>query len=251
MLIKIGGSTLGSEDTTLQDLAWLQAHGHEPIVVHGGGKVITQWLERMQVSTRFVNGLRVTDEQSIDVVVAVLAGVVNKQLVAQINAAGGKAVGLSGVDGAVLQAKVKDAALGLVGEVTKVNAAPIEALLKAGYIPVIAPIGIIEGKGATLLNINADTAAGAIGAAVKATTFVFLTDVPGVRDASGKVVSRLTSAQVRELIALGVIRDGMVPKAEACLAALKHVPSTVILDGRQPHALRALAEGKAVGTRVE
>lgn len=253
VLVKIGGSTLGQEDTTVEDLVWLQRQGHQAIVVHGGGKAITQWLERLAVPTRFVRGLRVTDEASIGVVVGVLAGLVNKRLVAEVNAAGGRAVGLSGADG-VLLAKIKDRDLGLVGEVTRVDAAPLKALLTAGYLPVIAPIGVLEGAGAatpTLLNINADTAAAEIGAALAADRFVFLTDVPGVLDGSGKVIPRLTAATARELIASGVIVGGMIPKVEACLHALRRVPLAAIVDGRQPHALRDLVAGSPVGTRIE
>jgi len=254
ILVKFGGSALGHEDTTVQDLVWLQREGHRPIVVHGGGKVITQWLERMAVPTRFVRGLRVTDEASIDVVVAVLAGVVNKQLVAQINAAGGRAVGLSGADGPVLRARIKDPELGLVGEIARVDPEPIEALLAAGYLPVVSPVGVLEsdaGVTSTLLNINADTAAAEIGGALRADRFVFMTDVPGVLDRSGAVVPHLAPQRVRELITAGVIGGGMIPKVEACLLALRQVRSAVILDGRRPHVLRELVEGRAVGTTIK
>ncbi len=253
ILVKFGGSALGHQDTTIQDLAWLQQQGRQPIVVHGGGKVITQWLERMQMPTRFVRGLRVTDEASIDVVVGVLAGVVNKQLVAQLNAAGARAAGLSGADGVMLRAHVKDPDLGLVGEIARVDPAPVEALLQAGYLPVISPIGVLEEDGratGTLLNINADTAAAEVGAALKADQFVFMTDVPGVLDGAGKLLPALTPQRVRELIASGVISGGMAPKVEACLRALRQAPSAAIVDGRQPHALRELLEGRPVGTTI-
>ena len=254
VILKIGGSTLGQHDTTLEDVVSLHQQGYEPIVVHGGGKAITEWLDRQGVTSRFVGGLRVTDEQSIGVVVAVLAGVVNKQLVAAINALGGQAVGLSGADGALLRATVKDPALGLVGEPSRVDPKPIEALLAAGYIPVIAPIGVLEENGApkaTLLNVNADTAAAEIGGALRASQFIFFTDVPVVMDKGGKVLPRLTQGQVKALVADGTISGGMVPKVDACLRALGRVPSALILDGRQPHVLRDCMAGKALGTRIE
>lgn len=253
ILIKIGGSTLGHEDTTVEDLVWLQRGGYQPVVVHGGGKTITQWLERMAVPTRFAGGLRVTDEASIAVVVAVLAGLVNKQLVAAVNAAGGKAVGLSGADGAILRARIKDPELGLVGTISEVDAAPLERLLEAGYMPVLSPIGVLQGDGkptGTLLNINADTAAAAIGAALGADRFIFLTDVDGVRGADGAVMSQLSRDRSRELIASGVIAGGMIPKVEACLRALEGVPSAFILDGRRRHALRDSLAGLPIGTRI-
>jgi acetylglutamate kinase len=253
-LVKIGGSTLGQEDTTLEDLAWLQGQGYQPIVVHGGGKTITQWLEKMAVPTKFVGGLRVTDEQSIDVVVAVLAGVVNKGLVASINAIGGRAMGLSGADGAMVKGRIKDPQLGLVGEVTRVDGGPVEATLAKGYMPVISPIGVLEKDGKatqTLLNINADTAAAAIGAALGVETCIFLTDVPGVKGADGNVMPRLSPSRVKELTASGVISGGMIPKVEAAMQALAFVKSSLILDGRTSHALRQSLAGAALGTRIE
>ena len=254
ILVKIGGSTLGQEDTTLADLVELQAKGHEPIVVHGGGKIITEWLERIQAPTRFVNGLRVTDETTIDVVVAVLAGIINKRLVAAINAAGGRAVGLTGADGGMIRARVTDPELGLVGEIVRVETGLLDALLREGVTPVIAPIGTLEEDGkptTTLLNINADTVAAAIGAAMKADHFVFLTDVPGVLGADGAAHGHLSKRQVQDLVGSGVIAGGMVPKVEACLEALKGVSSSLILDGSQPHALRDAIGGAPLGTRIE
>ena len=253
VVVKIGGSTLGQHDTTLEDLVWLHAEGVEAIVVHGGGKTITEWLERQGVPSRFVRGLRVTDERSIEVVVAVLAGLVNKQLVAAINALGGRAVGLCGADGGTLRARVKDPALGLVGEPSRVEAAAIEGLLAQRFLPVIAPVGVLEEGDrvrATLLNINADTAAGEIGGALGAQRCVFLTDVPGVCDGDGRVLPRLSREEAQALIASGVISGGMVPKVEACVRALAHVPASHIVDGRRPHSLRDCLAGRDSGTRI-
>lgn len=253
LVIKIGGSTLGQLDTTLEDLVWLQASGVEAVVVHGGGKTITEWLDRMKVPTRFSNGLRVTDEESIGVVNAVLSGLVNKQLVAAINALGGKAIGLSGVDAALVRAKIKDPALGLVGEPTSVNGPALRGILDQGFLPVLSPIGVLEEDGtltSTLLNINGDTVAAAIGGGVRADDLLFFTDVPGVKGADGQVIPRLTRARAQQLIASGTISGGMVPKVEACLQALAYVPSTHIVDGRQPHALRNFVNGQRIGTNI-
>ena len=140
IVVKLGGATLGNHDTTLEDIVSLQQQGWSLVVVHGGGKMITDWLKKRGIATKFINGERVTDEATLEVVVSVLAGVVNKEIVADINALGGLAIGISGVDGAFIQGKIKHKELGYVGEVAKVNPAPLEALLKAGYVPVVAPV---------------------------------------------------------------------------------------------------------------
>jgi acetylglutamate kinase len=252
IVIKIGGSTLGSQDTTLEDLVGLQQQGGAPVVVHGGGKLITQWLSRQDVPTRFVRGQRVTDAPTLEVVVAVLAGVVNKEIVAALTSLGGRAVGLSGVDGQFIQAKIKDAELGYVGEIVKVEREFLERVLQAGYIPVVAPIGLdCSAPGSPrLLNINADTAAGELALALGAERLIFLTDVPGVCDPQGNSFPRLSPAEAQELIASGVISGGMIPKIEACLRALPVVPVTRILDGRVPHALRDELKGGGGGTTI-
>jgi acetylglutamate kinase len=255
IIVKIGGSTLGSHDTTLDDLVSLQKKDILPVVVHGGGNKITEWLKKMGVATTFVRGMRVTDAATLEVVIAVLAGLVNKELVASIMSRGGKAIGLSGVDGGLIQAKMENPELGYVGEVVKVNAEPVKAILNAGYIPVIAPGGLRLAGGdsdpVTLLNINGDVVASEIAGALKAERLIFLTDVPGVRDSDGKFLSKLSAAEAKDMIAQGVIAGGMIPKVEACLKALSLVPSTQIIDGRSAGALLSAIEGKAVGTRIE
>ena len=255
IVIKIGGSTLGSHDTTLDDLVTLQKKGILPVVVHGGGNKITEWLKKMGVSTTFVRGLRVTDAPTLEVVVAVLAGLVNKELVAAIAARGGKAIGLSGVDGALIQAKIENPEIGYVGEVVKVNTEPVEALLSAGYIPIIAPNGFRVASGDSdpvmLLNLNGDVVASEIAGALKAERLIFLTDVPGVKDSDGKPLPRLSAAEAKSLIASGIISGGMIPKVEACLKALSRVPSAQIIDGRTAGALLSAIKGDAIGTRIE
>jgi acetylglutamate kinase len=254
IVVKIGGSTLGDHDTTLEDLVTLQRNGTNPVVVHGGGKVITDWMVKLGLRPRFVRGIRVTDPQSLDIVVAVLTGLINKRLVASITSLGGKAIGISGADGGMLQAKIMDPELGLVGRVVGVNREPIDALLKAQCIPVIAPVSVqlseSSAKGATLLNVNADTAAGKIAAALGADRIVFLTDVEGVLDSSRRLIPRLTVRQARGLMRSNVVAGGMVPKLEACLTALERNGVAQILDGRKPHALLDTLSGRAMGTRV-
>jgi acetylglutamate kinase len=248
IVVKIGGSTLGNHDTTLEDLVTLQREGKTLVVVHGGGNLITEWLSKQGIATRFENGLRVTDHETLQVVVAVLCGVVNKELVAAIESLGGRAMGLSGVDGRLIEARVKDEELGYIGEVVKINPEPIEAIIKGGYIPVIAPLGF--GAKGEKLNINADTAAGAIATALGAERLILLTDVAGVMDGSKKSLPRLSPGDASSLIASGVVAGGMVPKVEACLCALSTVSITQIIDGRLPHALVEAVAGKESGTII-
>src|SRR4030043_488768 len=252
--IKIGGSTLGSADTTIEDLVTLQKRGVPLVVVHGGANVVSTWLGRLGIETSFVRGLRITDLETLKVVTAVLAGLVNKELVSAIWRSGGKAVGLSGADGGLILAKKKKPELEYTGEELKVNVAVIEILLKAGYIPVIAPVslGLLAGSDTdtNLLNVNGDTAAGEIAAALKVEKLVFLTDVPGLYDNSKKLIRTLNPQDARELIDYGVASGGMVTKIEACLLALTKVPITRIIDGRVPHALLDDVEGKGDGTTI-
>jgi acetylglutamate kinase len=253
IVIKLGGATLGSHDTTIADIVALQQRGKSLVVVHGGGKMITSWLEKRGLKTRFINGERVTDEQTLEVVVSVLVGVVNKEIVADINARGGLAVGISGVDGGLIQGRFKSQELGFVGEVSKINPAPLEALLKGGYIPVVAPIAISDRveKSPRVLNINADIVAGEIAAAIGAEKLVFLTDVAGVADHSGNLLAHLSPGEAEALMAAGTASGGMIPKIKACLRALSGKASAcLIVDGRQSHALLDDINGKGGGTTI-
>ena len=259
-VIKIGGSTLGNHDTSLDDIAALHAAGRRLVLVHGGGATISEWLERHGIESRFVRGLRVTDAATLDVVVAVLAGLVNKRLVAELLSRGARAVGLSGADAAVLQARRYDPELGFVGEITAVDGGGIRAVVESGAIAVLAPIAVeVTGERlqAQLLNVNADTAAGQVAAALRADRLVFLTDVPGVMDASGAVRATLTAAEARELIDGQVAKGGMIPKLEAALVADTAGVATLIADGRTAGTLRALLAADVgadaepgLGTRV-
>jgi acetylglutamate kinase len=254
IVIKLGGSTLGSHDTTLADLVALQKKGVPTVVVHGGANVVTEWLRRMNIPTNFVKGLRVTDAETLKVVVAILAGLVNKELVAAIQAQGGRAVGLSGIDGGLLGAKVKDPEMGYVGDVAEVNPASLKAVLDAGFIPVIAPLSYQSppeaGDHGFILNVNGDTAAGQIAAALGAEKLIFLTDVAGILDGSKKLVSKLPRQEAKSMLASGVASGGMIPKIEACLVALPTVRMTRIIDGRVPHALIKEVEGGMEGTTI-
>ncbi len=255
LVVKIGGSILSSQDTTLQDLVALQQQGTIPVVIHGGGQVISQWMEKQGTLPRFVNGLRVTDAPSMEIVAATLGGLVNKTLVASIHKLGGRALGMSGVDGGMLQAKILDPELGYVGQILRVDTTPIRQALAGGYIPVIAPVAIhvmdsSEHSG-VLLNVNGDTAAGEIARELEAESMVFLTDVEGVMDSHRRLVSRLTAAQGAGLIRSGTVAGGMVPKVEACLRALEKVRVAQILDGRRSRALLDFVEGRPSGTRID
>ena len=251
-VIKIGGSTLGNHDTTLLDLVELQKKGEKFVVIHGGGKTISEWMEKQGIRPKFVNGLRVTDSQSLDIVVAVLTGVINKSIVASINSLGGRAIGISGADGNMVSAEIADPELGYVGKIKSVDTAPIEAILEAGYIPVIAPVGIHSDSDdhSKLLNINADTVAGYVSSSINADRMVFLTDVEGVLDSSKRLISRMTKRQADSLVASHVIDGGMIPKMEACIEALLGGAISQIVDGRAPGALKDVVSGHKLGTRI-
>ena len=254
IVVKIGGSTLGSADTSFRDIVALQKAGRTPVVVHGGGPVISDWMKRQSLPPRFIRGLRVTDAPSLEVVVAVLAGLINKQLVAAISALDGKVVGLSGADGGMLRARISNPELGFVGEVTEVDPQPVMDVLKAGYIPLIAPVAVAEtdgtGEDGSLLNINGDTAAGHLAWALPAQRLIFLTDVEGVMDSSRRLITRLTPKEVQVLLTSGAADGGMIPKLEACVKALQRVQAAQIIDGRYPHALLKAVNNDNVGTRL-
>jgi acetylglutamate kinase len=254
IVVKIGGSTFNSRDTTIEDIISLQKQGKSLVIVHGGGSTITEWLTRQGISTRFVHGERVTDLPTLEVVTAVLAGLVNKEIVAAINSLGGQAVGISGVDGALIQGRMKDKEMGYVGTVVKVNPAPLEALLKAGFIPVVSPLSLHSfdrpDDAPPMINLNADPVAGEIAAALGAERLIFLTGVAGISDQSGKVISGLSASEAEALIASGVASGGMIPKINACLRALTGAAMTRIIDGREPHALIKELEGQGGGTTI-
>lgn len=260
VVVKYGGSTRGGVEelrNTLQDIVLMKFVGMKPVVVHGGGKDITRAMEKLGLASKFVDGLRVTDLPAMKVVEKVLGGRINKQLVALIHQLGGQAVGLSGKDGAMLQAaRVKSKSgkdIGYVGKVSKVNTAVLESLNREKFIPVIAPMGL--GKDGHTYNVNADEAAGAIAGALKAEKLVFLTDVPGIcrkKDDPHTLLSTIKAKEVPGLLKKGVIGGGMIPKIEACLHAIKSgVHKTHIIDGTLPHALLLeIFTPQGVGTEI-
>ena len=266
VVIKYGGHAMG--DATLaerfsRDIVLLRQVGLNPIVVHGGGPQIGSMLERLQIRSEFIDGLRVTDEKTMNVVEMVLAGSINKQIVAGISAAGGYAVGICGKDSNLIRAdrlerttrdsgsnteKVLD--LGLVGDPTQINPYVLEAFNKGGITPVIAPIGL--GPNGETLNINADTVAGAIARAMGAVRLYMLTDVAGVLGADGTLISEITMAAAQDLIDDGIIRGGMIPKIETCMKVVNSgVDAATVIDGRVPHAiLIELFTTGGVGTQI-
>jgi len=268
LVVKYGGHAMGGQETGeggdsfARDVVLLKQVGINPIVVHGGGPQIGHMLERLGIQSRFVDGLRVTDRETMEVVEMVLAGTINKQLVAAINAEGGCAIGLTGKDGGLITAKKAvrsrveagirtEIDLGFVGEPQDVAAGVLDTFRQSDIIPVIAPIGV--GAAGETYNINADTVSGAVAAAVKATRLLLLTDVAGVLDADKQLISEITAGTARRMIAEGIISGGMIPKVETCLDAVDGgLEAAVILDGRVPHAilLELFTDTSGAGTLI-
>ena len=252
VVVKYGGHAMGEEAMArdfARDIVLLEQTAINPVVVHGGGPQIAAMLKKLGIKSEFAAGLRITDAATIEIVEMVLAGSINKQIVGYINAAGGKAVGLCGKDGNMVQAKKvtrtvvdpdsnieKIVDLGFVGEPDKIDTTMLDQIIGRELIPVLAPVATsVEGG---TFNVNADTFAGAIAGALKAKRLLLLTDVPGVLDKSKELIKEMTAADVRRLIADGTISGGMIPKVETCLYALeKGVEGVVILDGKVPHAV--------------
>jgi len=254
VVVKYGGNAM-SDDLTLfaEDVVLLHSVGIKVVVVHGGGPQIKAMLDKLGMESRFVDGLRVTDAETLDVVRMVLVGKVNRDIVGALNAHGPIAVGISGEDASLLQVTQADPALGFVGEVSAVDTGVVDRLLAEDLVPVIATIGVDEGGQA--FNINADTAAGAIADALGAQKLVYLTDVEGIRrdlDDPTSLISRTTADELDGLIADGTVSAGMIPKVASCVAAVKGgVGHAHILDGRVPHALLLeIFTDEGVGTMV-
>ena len=266
VVIKYGGNAMVDPDLARKfdsDIVLLKQCGINPIVVHGGGPQINRMLDKLQVRSEFIDGLRVTDKATMEVVEMVLAGSINKAIVAGIQQAGGKAVGISGKDGNLLiaerftrtrtdaatgQVEVLD--FGFVGEPAAVNPGLLNTIIHSDAIPVVAPIGV--GRDGETYNVNADTAAGAIAAAMKAKRLLLLTDVAGVLDGNKQLISELKLDEVQQLVTAGVITGGMIPKVRSCVAVVEAgVEGVIILDGRVPHSvLLELFTPHGVGTRI-
>lgn len=257
VVVKYGGNAMINEELKLQvmeDLVLLWLIGVKPVLVHGGGPEISEMLKKVGKESVFVDGLRVTDKETAEIVQMVLAGKINKQLVNLLGEFGGSAVGISGIDGHLIEAKVKDERLGFVGEITKVNVQPILDLIEKAYIPVVSTVGC--DKEGNVYNINADTAASYIAGAMKAERLITMTDIPGIlRDVSNpdSLIKRVNVAEARQLFADGVISGGMIPKVECCIEAIERgVRRVTILDGRVPHALLLeLLTDEGAGTMVK
>ena len=267
VVVKYGGHAMGEEETALRfgrDIALLEQVGVNPVVVHGGGPQINAMLQRLNVQSTFVQGLRVTDEAMLDVVEMVLAGPVNKQVAEAITRAGAMAVGISGKDGGLVRARrvtrtVRDPGsnleqvldLGFVGEPEAIDTKVLKLMIGADIVPVVAPVGV--GSDGQTYNINADTVAGAIAGALGAERLLVLTDVAGVKGPDGVLIPEMTVAQVKAGIAEGWINAGMIPKVETCIYAIERgVKGAVILDGRVPHAvLRELFTDGGAGTLIK
>jgi len=256
IVIKYGGSAMSDPDLRASfavDVVLLKYIGLRPVIVHGGGPQIGEILVRLGVKSSFVDGLRITDDATMEVVEMVLGGKVNPEIVALVEQGGGRAIGLTGGDGAMIRVTRRlheDRDLGRVGEVVSVDPAAIASVADAGFVPVIAPIGV-DADGVTH-NVNADEAAGAIACALHAEKLILLTDVEGVKDVEGRVVSRLGAEEARKLIEVGTIREGMIPKVRCCIEALEGgVSSATVLDGRVLHAvlLEIFTDG-GVGTLI-
>jgi acetylglutamate kinase len=265
-VIKYGGHAMENEElktSFAQDIVLLKYVGINPVVVHGGGPQIDSALEKMGITSRYVRGMRVTDQETLDIVEMVLVGKVNKEIVTLINQHGGMAVGLSGKDGGLILAKKMNVTvastngeppeiidIGMVGEIVGINPLVIESLDQNKFIPVLAPVGV--GKGGETYNINADLVAGEVAAALQAEKLIHLTDVEGIKGPGGDLISTLSQAEARRLVAAGVIDGGMLPKVESALRALAAGTAKAhILDGRIPHAiLLEIFTKEGIGTEI-
>ena len=256
VVIKYGGNAMINEQLkqqVMEDIVLLWLIGVKVVLVHGGGPEINDTMKKLGKEAQFVNGLRVTDRETVDIVQMVLAGKINKTLVNLIQMKGGHAVGLSGIDGGILEARMKDEALGYVGTVTKVRPQPINDLLEKGYIPVVSTVA--SDRMGNAYNINGDTAAARIAGALNAERLIMMTDIAGIlkdKDDPSTLIPHITVGEAKELYATGVISGGMIPKVDCCIDALEHgVDNVVIMDGRIPHSiLMELLTDEGAGTMV-
>ena len=256
VVIKYGGNAMINEELkqqVMEDIALLWLIGVKVVLVHGGGPEISQTMKKLGKEAVFVDGLRVTDKETVDIVQMVLAGKINKTLVNLIQMKGGHAVGLSGIDGGILEAKVKDERLGFVGEITKVRTQPITDLLEKNYIPVVSTVA--SDRMGNTYNINGDTAAAYLAGALGAERLIMMTDIAGIlmdKDDPSTLIPSITVTEARKLYDQGIISGGMIPKVDCCIEALEHgVNNVVIMDGRIPHSiLMELLTDEGAGTMV-
>ncbi|MBE5762756.1 MAG: acetylglutamate kinase [Clostridiales bacterium] len=257
VVIKYGGNAMVNEtlkEQVMEDIVLLSLIGVKVVLVHGGGPEISEMMNKLGKKAEFVDGLRVTDKETVDIVQMVLAGKINKSLVNFINVKGGKAMGISGMDGKLIEAKMKNEKLGYVGEITNINIKPVEDLLAKGYIPIISTIGC-DDKG-NAYNINGDTAAAHIAGALRAERLIMMTDVAGIlkdKDDPSTLIPEISIHEAEELSQEGIISGGMIPKLECCITGIrKGVENVIIMDGRVPHAiLMELLTDEGAGTMVK
>jgi len=257
VVVKYGGGAMVSEQLkqqVMEDIVLLWLIGVKIVLVHGGGPEISEMMERLGKQPRFIDGLRVTDKETVDIVQMVLAGKVNKGLVALLEKKGGRAVGLCGMDGRLIEAKMKDEKLGFVGEVTRIHIEPVTDLLEGGYIPVISTVGC--DREGNIYNVNGDTAAAHIAGALRAERLIMMTDIAGIlrdRNDPATLIPELTVAQARALYDTDILSSGMIPKVDCCIEALgEGVKNVVIMDGRVPHSiLMELLTDEGAGTWIK
>lgn len=256
VVVKYGGNAMVNDQLkqqVMEDIVLLHLVGVKIVLVHGGGPEISELMEKLGKKAQFVDGLRVTDKETVDIVQMALAGKVNKTLVKLLETKGGKAMGISGMDGSLIEAKIKDERLGFVGEITKINIEPVTDLIEKGYIPVISTLGC--DKQGNTYNINGDTAASYIAGALNAENLIMMTDIAGIlkdKDDIDTLIPRITVKEAKQLFNDGVISGGMIPKVECCIEAISHgVKKVIIMDGRVPHSiLMEILTDEGAGTMV-
>lgn len=256
VVIKYGGNAMINEELkqqVMEDIVLLWLIGVKVVLVHGGGPEISELMQKLGKKAEFVDGLRVTDKETVDIVQMVLAGKVNKTLVNLLEKKGGKAMGISGMDGMLIEAKIRDERLGYVGDITKIHIKPVEDLLEKGYIPVISTLGCDRDGNA--YNINGDTAAAYIAGAIKAERLIMMTDIAGIlrdKDDSSTLIADVTVSEAEQLKKDGIVSGGMIPKVDCCIEAInKGVKNVVIMDGRVPHSiLMEILTDEGAGTMV-
>ena len=252
-VIKIGGSTIEEWDNTLNQIKTIIDKGNNILLVHGGGKTVSEWSSKLGIRAEFVNGLRKTDSQTLEIACSVLGGLVNNRLVSNLEKLGINAIGLSGISSRLISSKPVSDGLGLVGEVVEINNSLLIKLLELNYVPVISPLGFnVESNHINtdgILNINADFVAGKIASSLKASKIIYQTDVDGILDQNGRIIPRMTLNQAQELLKSGIIGGGMIPKLESCIDALVNVERGYIINAYGDSLVRVF-EGLEIGTQI-
>jgi acetylglutamate kinase len=255
IVIKLGGSIIDAKDSAVQDVVRLSKEGYRIVLVHGGAKMVTQWMAEQGIKAEFHQGERITDLKSLSVVTAVLAGLANKETTAALIDSGVKAAGISGVDGKLVEGRQRDPQLGFLGDVVRVNPQVIESLLDGGFVPVVSPLSLnAEGRklgDPLIININGDTVAGEIAAAMRAEKLIFLTDVDGIKDKAGAIINEISIKGLQDLLVSGVAYGGMIPKLKACAKAAGSGVACRIVDGRRTGSAYDAVVDETNGTTIK